>query len=240
MNDAAILEMASFSGKHWWFNGRYALLRQLVKRYAPTGVIRVLDAGCGSGDLLKLLSADARLRCSGLDLSEAAARLCRAKGLTDIVVGDIIHTPFVDNSFDVVVAADILEHIDHDRRVLQEIWRILKPNGMLVFSVPADPHLWSSHDNVVGHQRRYDRHELEHKFSSGGYRVKRLTYCMCLLWLPVVLARRFKKKAGSDLKMPPAALNAALGAIVAWENALIAAGIDLPFGVSLAGVAVKK
>ena len=119
---------------------------------------RILDAGCGSGRTLDDLAT--RGIVSGLDLSEMAASAARVRGHEDIRVGRVEELPWQDGSFNLVTALDVIEHTQDDRLTLRELRRVTRPGGFAIITVPAYQWLFSAHDVVNHHYRRYDRHSL--------------------------------------------------------------------------------
>src|SRR5688500_12864279 len=69
--------------------------------------------------------------------------------------GEITELPFEAGAFDLVTAFDVIEHVEDDSRVFDELTRVLKPEGCLIFSVPLHPSRWTRFDDYVGHARRY-------------------------------------------------------------------------------------
>jgi SAM-dependent methyltransferase len=94
-----------------------------------------------------------------LDISPPAIERLRARGGL-AVPGDIGALPFGDREFDLVCAFDVIEHVEDDRRVFGELSRVLKDDGLLIFSVPLHADLWTEFDDWVGHVRRYDPPDL--------------------------------------------------------------------------------
>ncbi|HVD22962.1 MAG TPA: methyltransferase domain-containing protein, partial [Lapillicoccus sp.] len=131
---------------------------------------------------------------------------------------DARHLPLADASLSLVVAFDILEHIEEDDLAVAEIRRVLRPDGTLLIAVPADPRLWSDHDVAVDHVRRYTRETLSAVLQRGGFDITRMTSWNVLL-RPVVAMRR-KKSSGSDLDDLHPVVNTALTAIITAERYL--------------------
>lgn len=136
------------------------IIRQLARREP----LDILNAGCGSGTLSFLLARHGH-RVLGIDIVpdyvEAARTTARATGLTDcrFEVGTIERLP-LDRVFDVVVAADVIEHIADDRAAVARLSRVLRPGGRLILTVPAGTWLLGYHDEALGHFRRYSRGSL--------------------------------------------------------------------------------
>ncbi len=87
--------------------------------------------------------------------------------------GEITSLPFPDGSFDLVIACDVVEHVENDRRVFAELTRVLKPEGRLIFSVPLHPAQWTAFDDYVGHARRYEPATLQELIASHGLVVEK-------------------------------------------------------------------
>ncbi|MFN3421861.1 MAG: class I SAM-dependent methyltransferase, partial [Armatimonadota bacterium] len=165
-------------------------------------------------------------------------------GMKHLVLGDAQFLPFDDNSFDLVAVLDVLEHLDDDCQALQEIWRVLKPKGAVVFTVPAFMSLWSVHDIALAHKRRYLFCEIHDKVAQAGLKLLHLSYAICPL-LPAVfvfrkaqnLLMRNREPATALIELPEP-LNRFLIALLQLEAALLPF-VRLPFGVSLVGLAEK-
>ena len=156
---------------------RESLLLEWVKKDLKKGSV-VLDAGCGSGSLLFKL-AEMGYRVCGLELSEeyikSIDQKVRSMGIDnvlDVRRGSIENIPYRSNLFDLIVSGEVLEHVADDMRAIREFFRVLKPGGLCIVSVPADPELWDFTDEWAGHLRRYTRKELVTLFEDKGFIVK--------------------------------------------------------------------
>jgi len=220
--------------RHWWFVGRRRLVTDLLRRGGAGG--RMLDLGCGTGGVLQHLGDFGE--ALGLDPAPEAAGYCRRRGVP-MVVGSGLELPFADGSFDAVLALDVIEHVADDVALLQEARRVLRPGGVLLVTVPALPWLWSAHDDVNHHYRRYTLATLRRSLRAGGFRPARVSYYNALL-LPLAIARKFLQRlGGSDehhLEDLPRPLNAALRGVLGLEGAVIGRR-DLPIGASLIAAA---
>ena len=169
----------------------------------------------------------------------------KRRGLKNLVAADAMNLPFADNSFDALVAMDILEHLPDDCAAMSEFHRVLKPGGKVIASVPAYPHLWSEHDIALMHHRRYRRKEYGDRFIRAGFSLDKLSHTMTLLYPIVALQRRLNaRKPQSEhpqaaMPMLPRPINSALINLLGLENAL-ARRLNFPFGVTILCVATKK
>ena len=113
----------------------------------------MLDAGCGTGR--NLIEFGGLGEAEGVDFSADAVEFCRRRGIERVQQAVLEQLPFDDGRFDVVIATDVIEHLDDDRRALAELRRVTAPGGRLVVTVPAYTWLWSRHDESMHHRRRY-------------------------------------------------------------------------------------
>jgi ubiquinone/menaquinone biosynthesis C-methylase UbiE len=227
--------------RHWWFLGRRELVLQELRRFAPNPPGPLLDLGCGTGGMLVHLQRLAP--AVGLDTAPEAAETCRKRGVP-FVMGWGSTLPFRDGSFGMVTALDVIEHIPEEHGVLLEMRRVLRPGGVLLVTVPAYQFLWSRHDELNHHKRRYSRRELGAVLTRAGFTIEKLSYYNTLLF-PAAVARkavmRFRTQDGpaSHLDDVPGPINAVLRRILLGEQPLLRRW-DLPFGASLICVARRS
>lgn len=240
-------ELARQEETHWWFRGRRAVIRGVLERYLPPAPRRILDVGCGTGGMLGLLREFGEVE--GLESSDDAIRLCTARLGADVVIhrGLIPDDLPTDRRYDVVTAFDVLEHVDDPVRALKGIREVLTPNGRFVCAVPAFRFLWSAHDDVHHHRRRYTASMLRDELSSAGFDLVFSSYFNTVLFPPIaaarlvgkVLPRRKKGDQGSDLQQAPRLVNAALATAFAAER-FIVPRVSLPVGVSIIAVGRRR
>jgi SAM-dependent methyltransferase len=223
---------------HWWYRGRRRVLRAALDRVPLAPAARLLDAGCGSGRTLDELARYGRV--SGIDLSADAVACARGRGHDDVRVARVEELPFADASFDVVTCLDVVEHTPDDGATLAELRRVTRPGGLLLVTVPAYQALWSWHDEVNLHYRRYDSSSLRAVARKAGWEVVGDTHFNSVLLVPaaaVRLAQRHRRaRARSDLDLTPSALNGVLELPLRLESRLVATGVRLPAGLSLLAV----
>ncbi|HMJ32356.1 MAG TPA: class I SAM-dependent methyltransferase [Baekduia sp.] len=230
--------MLASDERHWWYRGRRRVLRAELDRLPLAPDPRLLDAGCGSGRTLDELARYGRV--SGIDLSPEAVAAAHRRGHRDVRVGHVERLPFPDATFDVVTCLDVVEHTPDDRATLAELRRVARPGGLLLVTVPAYQALWSWHDEVNLHYRRYDSSSLRAAARAAGWDVVGDTHFNSLLLGPAaavrVAQRRRRRHTHSDLDLTPLRLNGVLELPLRLEARLLASGTRLPAGLSLLAV----
>lgn len=227
--------------KHWWHIAKRENYLSLMNRFLNAQKPKILDIGCGTGKNIEVLS---RLGNTwGLDSSKEALKFCQKRGLKNITLGRSDKTKFPGNSFDAVTLLDVLEHTD-DNKTLTEIYRILKPGGSLVITVPAFQWLWSKWDEVLHHQRRYSKSNLTKILKNNNFSIMKISYLYAFLILPILIVRLFKSKFSkgaysSDFKLSSGLINKLLLTISKLENKIMIKW-GVPFGTSLICVARKN
>ena len=238
--EAAVYEQeARVEETHWWFVGRRKLFgRELAKLGLGPGA-RVLDIGTGTGANLRLMRQIGMERVIGLDQSEEAIRFCASRGLGTVRRGDIRRLPFEPESFDLVLATDVLEHVDEDGAAAAEIRRVLAPGGHALVTVPAFASLWGLQDVQSHHKRRYRRPEFRRVLLEAGFEIRTLYYFNYLLvpaiWGARQAIRILKPKIESENQVNTPLINRVLGSVFALD-VLTAPALRPPFGVSILAV----
>jgi SAM-dependent methyltransferase len=208
-----VRKLAALEDAHWWYRERRTLLRRMIDGLTPG---RAVDIGAAGGGNTRVLQA-AGWSVTALEYGADGAQVAAERGL-QVLRGDATALPVADASLDLVVAFDVLEHIvDHDTAVA-EVLRVLRPSGCFLVAVPADPRLWSEHDEAVDHVRRYTRVTLRDVLERGGFEVTSMSSWNVLL-RPVVAVRR-RSSSGSDLDTVHPLVNLGLRAVVTLERYL--------------------
>ena len=226
--------------RHWWYRGRRSVLDTVIAGLGLPQHARILDAGCGSGRNMVEL---ARLgSVTGIELSQTSVAVARARAVGEVIEGSVLEMPFADGQFDLAVSLDVIEHLEDDLAALRELRRTIAPGGALLVTVPAYQWLWSGHDEINHHHRRYTRRSLQDVAERAGWRQERTTYFNSLL-LPVAILLRVLDKINTkttesslDLWVPPAPVNWLLERPLALESGLIKRGGRIPAGLSLLAV----
>jgi SAM-dependent methyltransferase len=244
MNPGEYARMHALEDWYWWFVARRAAAARFVRSYAPPErPLRILDAGCGTGGMLDLYRTWPDCDAVGVDLSPDALRFSRERGHPRLVGADLTLLPFAANTFDVVSALDVIEHVPDDARAAAEIFRVLRPGGILVASVPAYQFLWGPHDVALHHQRRYSGREFADLLRRAGLLVEKQTHLVSVLFPLAAVSRLVTRgrEATAHQAVPPRvspAVNRVLIGLHAAETA-VACRASLPFGLGLLAVARK-
>jgi SAM-dependent methyltransferase len=236
MEEHIYRQLYELEDNHWWFRGRRAVIWALLDRAGLPAKPRVLDAGCGTGR--NLVEYGALGTAAGADPSPTAVAFCHERGLDGVIESGIESLPFAEASFDLILATDVLEHIERDDRAASELRRVASPNARLLVTVPAYQWLWSQHDDTHHHMRRYTAPRLRAVLRAAGWEPVVQTYFNSLLLTPIALVRLLtrRRQAASgrtDYELAPGPLNAALGLPMRAEAAAIRHGARLPAGVSI-------
>jgi SAM-dependent methyltransferase len=226
--------------RHWWYRGRRTVLERVLDGLDLPTPARILDAGCGSGR--NMIELARRGTVTGVELSVPSVEKARQRACGEVVEGSVLEMPFADGSFDLAVSLDVVEHLEDDLGALREMRRTVAPGGALLLTVPAYQWLWSGHDEINHHQRRYTRRSLQAVAERAGWSQVRTTYFNSLL-LPVAILLRVLDRVNTkttesslDLWVPPEPVNRVLELPLTLEAALIARGGRIPAGLSLLSV----
>ncbi len=238
-------ELASLEEANFWFRSRNQLILWAIEKYAPN-FQSLLEIGCGTAYVLSGVSqkfpdstlSGSEIFLAGLDF--AAERLPAVK----FMQMDARAIPF-ENEFDVIGAFDVVEHIKEDERVLSQIHASLKPEGLVLLTVPQHEWLWSAADDYACHERRYVAADIHMKIKTAGFQLLRSTSFVTAL-LPAMMISRFLQRrtsienfdASAELKISPW-LNHLFWRVLATERILIQKGLNFPVGGSRLIVAKK-
>jgi SAM-dependent methyltransferase len=226
---------------HWWFVIRRKLLRSIL---SPLEILKnsaVLEVGCGTGANLRTLRS-AGIYGIGLDRSLYALSLVKSKENFPLLAGDLNDLPIKTKSVGLIIAMDVLEHLENDANGIIESYRVLRKGGILILTVPAFKALRGVQDVVTGHKRRYSRKEITRKLRQGGFDILKSSYFNFFLFFPILIARRMihllglKIESENEVNFP--LINFFLKSIFSLEIYVLKY-FSFPIGVSIFCVAQK-
>ena len=229
---------------NWWFRARRNLFFDLLKKYKISKTAKIFDFGCGSGytvGYLQKLGYDA----SGTDVSAEAIEFGGSRGINNLSVDQDGEIRSPEGSFDLILALDVIEHVEDDSRAIRAIERALRPGGTAIITVPAYQWLWGVQDDVAHHFRRYTMSGLTDTVKrSGEFKVVRKTYFNTFLFLPIAVVRVLSKwfnlkKRESDFDINNNWLNILFFHIFDLERRFLRY-INLPFGISILLITEKN
>jgi SAM-dependent methyltransferase len=247
------MEQVNSEDYHWWFASRTRALNSLMRQFLPqTPDLRLLDVGCGAGNMIHHLSRYGQVK--GIEIDPRPVKMARQRGY-DVDQFDATQPmPFSNDSFDAVTALDVIEHTHDDLAVLTDSYRVLKPGGHMIITVPALMWLWSHNDDINAHVRRYTAAELKQKLAQTGFQVRRVTYNNFFVFPMAAALILLRRSAGArpelashhlhedeyQVEMEPASppVNAVLTWVGKFEAALIGL-VNLPIGTSLIAIGQK-
>jgi SAM-dependent methyltransferase len=231
--------MVDHDQTHWWYTARRRILAAFIAReiVLPPDA-RILEIGCGTGHNVPMLRAFGTVDATELD--DAAREVATARLGIDIVSASLPELDGIaERHYDLVAILDVIEHVEDDRAGLTAIARRLRPGGSVLITVPAHQWMWSAHDTLNHHYRRYSKKRLAALVAGAGLELQRISYFNSLLF-PLAIAAQLASKAtggkGGDNKRPPRGVNRLFDRLFGVEAYLLGR-IPLPPGLSLVAVA---
>ena len=225
--------------KHWWFKARREILNKQIKKYSTKKKMSILDFGSGSGTNIYMLSKFGEVDVYEKDnkTSNFLKKKFNRNGIK------IIKKCFSKKKYDLILAADVIEHIKNDKKIVNNLNKILKKNGLIIVTVPAYQFLFSKKDQALKHFRRYNRNRLEKLFNSD-FKTLKISYYNSLLFIPIAIAIIFFKLINRQFineveKKPNNILNYIFYSLFKLEK-FILKYFNFPFGISIISVFKKK
>jgi SAM-dependent methyltransferase len=232
--------MAAHDSTHWWYRARREILADYLTRYGGLPeAARILEIGCGTGHNLPMLARFGSVEAIEIDPAAraiASERLGRPVGASPLPA-----LPGVERgAYDLVAVLDVVEHIEDDVAALAAMRGLLRPGGKVLIAVPAHQWMWSAHDVVNHHHRRYSKKSLAAAVTRAGLKPAKLTYFNSLLFPLAAAARiagRMTGRDDSDDSPPPPAINRLFETIFRWERHMVGR-VPMAPGVSIVTLAV--
>lgn len=243
MNREYYLKYYEFERKHWWFRARAEILQGYIERHCRSSSgLKILNVGAATGGSIDWLSKLGEV--TSLEIDKESVLFIKDHLKANIQEGTIESLPFAENSFDLVCAFDVVEHVENDQLAVHELARVSKANGSVLITVPAHMHLWSQHDVINHHHRRYNVESLKRILNDlPGGKIQFMSYFNYHLYRPILFARKinnlfsnlFKSKSlRSDFEtFGPGLFNGVFFSVMASEKNNMAAQRTYPTGVSI-------
>lgn len=245
MNKSEYATMEEFEKTYWWHRGRLHLLESMLDKIFPGNKdLKIFEIGSGTGEVTKYLQNYGYVY--SVDVSLDAVNFSKENGLTNVEQADIVEMDISDheNKYDLAVALDVFEHIQKDTVAMKKAFRILKPGGYLITTVPAHKFLWSEHDEALHHKRRYHSVEITKKLEDAGFQISKMSYFVFTAFLPILVFRLWNSIFGrsvypktSYVKLPKFLNNFATNILKVESSVFMRA--RLPIGTTLVVAAVK-
>jgi SAM-dependent methyltransferase len=243
MNSAYYREYFHLERNHWWFKARSVILKKYLAHTLPKKKLNILNVGVSTGHTSEMLMQFGKV--TSIEYDKDCIDFTKDKIDLDILLGSILELPFESNTFDVVCAFDVVEHVEDDQLAMSELHRVCKSEGHVFITVPAFMFLWNQHDEVNHHFRRYRKPKLNALVPQGGTMVFS-SYYNCWLFFVIaplrLLFRLFpfltnaRKGSGSDFSSPldqQQWKQSLLFSIFKSESFFLNAGIRFPVGISI-------
>ncbi len=225
--------IAKVERRHWWFRGRREIVARVLEARLPEGA-SVLDVGCGTGFVLERLAE--RFEVTGLEPDATVRARAHPSIAAKLLPGGSDDLSALGGRrFDAVLMLDVLEHVDDDVAALSHVKPALQADGLLLATVPANPKLWSQHDVLNQHRRRYTKAVLAEKLQAASYKVLHLSHINSRLYPLAWAYRHAARDTNAALRIPPAPFNELFSRLFSSEG-----GAGLPryrLGLSLLVVA---
>jgi SAM-dependent methyltransferase len=228
---------------HWWFKVREKILISQIKKYITSKAhlpLKILNVGVATGRTTEFLSQFGEV--VSLEYDSDCCQFLREKLHLEVIQGSVLDLPFPNDQFDLVCAFDVIEHVEDDQRAIDELYRVCKPESHIFLTVPAFMELWSSHDIVNQHYRRYRLPEVKRLFSSLQGKIIFKSYFNSILFPPIFLYRKLtsifrspQRTLSSDFEsvIAPSLISKILYSLFNAEVQLLRK-IKFSFGVSIA------
>ena len=231
--------MAELDELHWWYRARRQVLAALIRRTMTLpATARILEVGCGTGHNIQMLEQFGKV--DGIEIDPEARTFAEKRLGRKISSAALPELPEIKRGhYDLVAALDVVEHIDDDRAAIDGLASCLKPGGKLLVTVPAHQWMWSAHDELNHHKRRYSKRQLSELIHGSPLKLDSIGYFNSFLFPLAVgarLAARMTGRGGGDDSLPPKPVNYAFERAFAAERRLIGK-VPLPPGLSLFAVA---
>ncbi len=223
---------------HWWFLARLKILEAMIAKISENKPFKILNIGIATGATSEMLQKYGEV--TSVEYDQDCVDFVNEVVKIPVMHGSILELPFKDSSFDIVCAFDVIEHIEDDQKGVDEMMRVCKQDAHIFVTVPAYMSLWSDHDIINHHFRRYTIAQLKSLFKKSG-KIIFSSYFNSIFFIPIFFARKLANLLKSKNEPPksdfkkfnPGLLNNLMYRIFLMERSLLKATVKFPFGVSI-------
>jgi SAM-dependent methyltransferase len=243
------IRMASVEEQLWWYRSLHTLVFNQISNSFSENTIKIVDAGCGTGGMLKYLSKNEYKNIEGFDISTDAVEICKSRQLS-VYIDSIINISahYKPQTLDVIISNDTFYFINETERkkLIQDFHNLLRPNGLVILNLPALKAFRGIHDISVGVNYRFSKRDIKKMINPSQFKILRATYWPFFLSPIIFITRFFQRiklkinknaKIESDIDLPPKEINNLLFKLTRIENAVFK---NKPFGSSLFLVLKKQ
>lgn len=230
---------------NWWFTVRRRILRDRIRHVLGNPQrIQSLNIGAATGTTSDMLTEFGEVM--SVEYDQECCAYTQSFLSTPLIQGSITELPFTNNSYDLVCAFDVIEHVEDDAKAVSEMMRVCKPGGYIAITVPAYQFLWGEHDVINQHHRRYTQTELTQLLKDYPGKIVYQTYFNSILFIPIAIFRLLmtginklkgpkKETIESDHAIfgTEGFFNNLLAGIFSIDYYLLKWGIRFPAGVSI-------
>ncbi len=226
---------------HWWFRARKEIINALLIKNVDGQNNHILNVGAATGESSDWLSSYGNV--TSVEFEKDCCAFVKQKLNLDFISASITGLPFDDNKFEIVTAFDVIEHVEDHRKAVSEMFRVCKPGGLIAVTVPAFEFMWSKHDDINHHKRRYRINGLKNIFNEHSGKIAFASYFNTILFIPVALTRVLanlfpfivrRKGSGSDFSYSGGSVFTFLFfRMMKSESFFLTRGLKFPFGISL-------
>ena len=233
--------MAAHDSTHWWYRARREILSDYLTRlgHLPKDA-RILEIGCGTGHNLPMLARFGQVEA--IEIDPAARAIASERLGRPVLDAPLPGLPGIARgAYDLIAVLDVVEHIADDVAALASMRDCLKPGGKILIAVPAHQWMWSAHDVVNHHHRRYSKASLGRAIAAAGLKHNGLRWFNSLLFPLAAASRiagRLTGKDDSDDSPPPGPVNALFEGVFGLERHLVGR-VPLTPGVSIVTLAER-
>ncbi len=240
-------KLSDLEKNYWWHRGKLYLIQTLLDSvFSGRNNLRILEIGSGTGFISKSIQKYGKV--TYIEISKEANLYAKENGIKDVIESDFNKIEIsndLKSKFDLVIALDVLEHIQDDTETMKRVKQVLKKDGYFIVNVPAHKFLWSEHDEALHHKRRYSKTEIVKKLADNGFVIEKCSFFV-VTFFPLIWAYRTYTSFFTSSTYPktsyvmlPKLINDLMTKVLEVESKLIKY-FNLPMGTTISIIAKSK